>query len=134
MKSLGYNVYVTVDDETTEMQEGKPLPVLLKSSAKTATVRVAKNAPVMAKNALIKGLRSTRLGDKLHVSFDAPQSLAGSNARVELLDVKGKVKATASARTLWGTNDVVLKAPQSGLYILRVRAGSEQQVRKIHVK
>ena len=134
VKSLGYNVYVTVDDETTEMQEGKPLPVLLKSSAKTATVRVAKNAPVMAKNALIKGLRSTRLGDKLHVSFDAPKSLAGSNARVELLDVKGKVKATASARTLWGTNDVVLKAPQSGLYILRVRAGSEQQVRKIHVK
>ena len=134
VKSHGYRVYVTVDGDMTEMQEGKALPVLLKSSSKTATVRVTKGAPVVAKNAAVKGLRSARLGNKLHVSFDASESLAGTNARVELLDVKGNVKSTASTKTLFGTNALVLDAPRAGFYLLRVRAGSVQQVRKVLVK
>ena len=134
VKSLGYRVLVTVDGETTEMQEGKSLPVLLKSSSKTATVRVTKDAPVVAKNALIKGLRSARLGNKLHVTFDAPESLAGSNARVELLDVKGGVKSSVSAKAIFGTNALELDAPQAGLYLLRVRAGSARQISRVLVK
>lgn len=135
VKANGYSVYVTVDGVTTEMQENSPLQVSLKSSKKTATVRVSKGASVVAsKNALIKGLRSTMLGSQLHVSFDASEGLAGERTKVELLDVKGNVVATASARTLSGTNAVTMKQPKMGVYILRVRVGSQQQTQRIMVK
>lgn len=131
----GYSVYVTVDGVTTEMLENSPLQVSLKSSKKTATVRVSKGAPVVAsKNALIKGLRSTMLGSQLHVSFDASEGLAGERSKVEILDVKGNVVATASARTVFGTNDMTMKLPKMGVYILRVRVGSQQLSSRILVK
>ena len=133
IKDYGYRVFVTVDGNTTEMQDGVPLTVYLKSSAKTATVRVAPSAKVVAKNVL-KGLRMARLGNQLRVSFDASESLAGTNARVDILDMKGHVMSTVAAKTLEGSNALVLDAPQTGLYMLRVRAGSEQQVKKIVVK
>ena len=135
VKANGYSVYVTVDGVTTEMQENSPLQVSLKSSKKTATVRVSKGAPVVAsKNALIKGLRSTMLGSQLHVSFDASEGLAGARSKVEILDVKGNVVATASARTVFGTNDMTMKLPKMGVYILRVRVGSQQLSSRILVK
>ena len=135
VKANGYSVYVTVDGVTTEMQENSPLQVSLKSSKKTATVRVSKGAPVVAsKNALLKGLRSTMLGSQLHVSFDASEGLAGERSKVEILDVKGNVVATASARTVFGTNDMTMKLPKMGVYILRVRVGSQQLSSRILVK
>jgi hypothetical protein len=74
-----------------------------------------------------------RLGNRLRVSFDA-SGLAGTNARVDILDMKGHVMSTVTAKTLEGSNALVLDAPQSGLYMLRVRAGSEQQVKKVLVR
>ena len=74
------------------------------------------------------------VGNQLHVSFDASEGLAGERAKVELLDVKGKVVATASARTLAGTNAVTMKQPKMGVYIIRVRVGSQQQTQRIMVK
>lgn len=132
VNAFGYRVFVTVDGNTTEMKDGVPLQVLLKSNAKTATVRVAPAAKVVAQNSL-KGLRSARLGGKLKVSFEAT-GLAGTNARVDLLDMKGHVMSTVNAKTLEGTNALVLDAPKSGLYMLRVRAGSQQQAAKVMVK
>ncbi|WP_405337626.1 T9SS type A sorting domain-containing protein [Fibrobacter sp.] len=132
VKAYGYRVFVTVDGNTTEMQDGVPLTVYLKSAAKTATVRVAPSAKVVAENTL-KGLRMARLGNRLQVSFDA-SGLAGTNARVDILDMKGHVMSTVTAKTLEGSNALVLDAPQSGLYMLRVRAGSEQQVKKVLVR
>ena len=132
VNAFGYRVFVTVDGNTTEMKDGVPLQVLLKSNAKTATVRVAPAAKVVAQNSL-KGLRSARLGGKLKVSFEAT-GLAGTNARVDLLDMKGHVMSTVNAKTLEGTNALVLDAPKSGLYMLRVRAGSLQQAAKVMVK
>jgi len=123
---------VTVDGNTTEMHEGESLKVYLKSSAKMATVRVAPAAKMIAKNT-IKGLRTARLGNRLQVTFDA-SGLAGTNARVDILDMKGHVMSTVSAKTLDGSNALVLDAPQSGLYMLRVRAGSQQQAVKILVR
>ena len=135
VQSFGYRVFVTVDGETIEMHEGKPLPVSLNSSKKTATVRVTKGAPVVAaKQSLIKGLRSMTVGNQLHVSFEASEGLAGERTKVELLDVKGKVVATASARTLAGTNAVTMKLPKMGVYIIRVRIGSQQHSSRILVK
>lgn len=133
VKAYGYHVFVTVDGNTTEMQNGEPLKVYLKSSAKTATVRVTKAAQVAVKNTL-KGLRSARLGGKLKVSFVATEDLAGTNARVDLMDMKGHVMATVTGKTVEGSNALVLDAPQTGLYMLRVRAGSAQQAGKIMVK
>jgi hypothetical protein len=115
------------------MHEGKPLPVSLNSGKKSATVRVARSARVLAKN-VIKGFRSTTVGNQLHVSFDASEGLAGERAKVELLDVKGNVVATAFARTLSGTNGVTMKQPKMGVYVLRVRVGSQQQTQRIMVK
>ncbi len=132
VKAYGYRVYVTVDGNTTEMQEGTPLKVYLKESAKTATVRVVPATRVVAESSL-KGLRMARLGGKLQVSFDAT-GLAGTNARVDLLDMKGHVMATVAAKTVEGSNALVLDAPKSGLYMLRVRAGSQQQATKVMVK
>ena len=132
VNAFGYRVFVTVDGNTTEMKDGVPLQVLLKSNAKTATVHVVPAAKVVAQNSL-KGLRSARLGGKLKVSFEAT-GLAGTNARVDLLDMKGHVMSTVNAKTLEGTNALVLDAPKSGLYMLRVRAGSQQQAAKVMVK
>lgn len=133
VKALGYHVYVTVDGNTTEMQEGVPLKVYLKSSAKMATVRVTSAAKTVVQNTL-RGLRSARLGDKLQISFEASEGLAGTNARIDILDMKGDVMSTVSAKTVEGANALVLDAPKTGLYMLRVRAGSLQQAGKIVVK
>ena len=132
VNGFGYRVFVTIDGNTTEMQDGVPLTVFLKSTAKTATVRVAPTAKVVAQN-MLKGLRTARLGNRLQVTFEA-SGLAGTNARVDILDMKGHVMSTANAKTLDGSNALVLDAPQSGLYMLRVRAGSQQQVKKVLVK
>ena len=133
VESLGYRVYVTIDGVTTEMHEGKPLQVSLTSSTKKATVRVARSAGIVAKNVL-KGLRSVQVGNQLQVSFDAPESLAGERSKVELLDVKGRVIATVSAKALSGTNAMTTKLPKLGVYILRVRVGSQQLAQRIFVK
>ena len=133
IRDYGYRVFVTIDGNTTEMQNGVPIKVYLKSTAKTATVRVAPAARVVAQNTL-KGLRMARLGNQLRVSFEASEGLAGTNARVDILDMKGHVMATASAKALEGSNALVLDAPQTGLYMLRVRAGSQQQATKVVVK
>ena len=133
IRDYGYRVFVTIDGNTTEMQNGVPIKVYLKSTAKTATVRVAPAARVVAQNTL-KGLRMARLGNQLRVSFEASEGLAGTNARVDILDMKGHVMATASAKALEGSNALVLDAPQTGLYMLRVRAGSQQQATKIVVQ
>jgi hypothetical protein len=82
---------------------------------------------------MLKGLRMARLGNRLQVTFDA-MGLAGTNARVDILDMKGHVISTVTAKTLEGANALVLDAPQTGLYMLRVRAGSQQQAAKIVVQ
>jgi hypothetical protein len=94
---------------------------------------VAPTARVVVQNTL-KGLRSARLGNKLQVSFEASNGLAGKNARVDLMDMKGNVVSSVSAKTAEGSNALLLDAPQTGLYMLRVRAGSARQVVKIMVK
>lgn len=103
------------------------------SRSKNAIVRVARSAGIVAKNVL-KGLRSVQVGNQLQVSFDAPESLAGERFKVELLDVKGRVIATVSAKALSGTNAMTMKLPKLGVYILRIRVGNLQQVQRIFVK
>ncbi len=133
VRAFGYHVYVTVDGETTEVHEGSPLKVYLKSDATHATVRVAPAPRIVAKNT-IANLHSLRVGNRLQVDFDASEGLAGTAARVDLLDMKGRVVVTSTVSAARGSNSVLLDAPKTGLYILRVRAGSVSQVGKVWVR
>ena len=131
--ALGYHVYVTVDGTMAEMFEGTPLRVYLKSSGTFATVRVAPAPRTVVANA-IRNLRSVRVGNRLQVSFDASEGLAGAAARIDLLDMNGRVVNTSSVAAVHGSNNVLFDAPKTGLYILRVRAGSVKQVGKVWVR
>ena len=134
INAFGYHVYVTIDGKTTEMKEGSPLQVSLSSKQKTATVRVERSTIVVAQKSGLKSLRSAKLGNQLHVSFEVPDELVDENTRVELLTAKGGVVATASARSIFGTNKVAMDAPKNGVYILRVRVGSSQLTQRVLVK
>ena len=134
INAFGYHVYVTVDGTTTEMKEGSPLQVSLSSKQKTATVRVERSTIVVAQKSGLKGLRSAKLGNQLHVSFEVPDELVDESTKVQLLTAKGNVVATVSATSVFGTNKVVMDVPKNGVYILRVRVGSAQVTRQILVK
>ena len=134
INAFGYHVYVTVDGTTTEMKEGTPLQVSLSSKPKNATVRVERGTIAVAQKSGLKGLRSAKLGNQLHVSFEVPDELVDESTRVELLTAKGGVIATASAKSVFGTNKVAMDVPKNGVYILRVRVGSAQLTRQILVK
>ena len=110
------------------------MQVSLSTKQKTATVRVERSAIVVAQKSGLKSLRSAKLGNQLHVSFEVPDELVDENTRVDLLTAKGGVVATASARSMFGTNKVAMDAPKNGVYILRVRVGSAQLTQRILVK
>ena len=133
LNAEGLKVFVTVDGETTQMNEGDTLKVALGSMAKTATVRVAPSARVTVAQKL-DGLRALHTGSGLQVSFNVSESLAGQRTRVELLDTKGKVLSSASGKAVSGSNSMQVDTPKSGLYMVRVRVGSKQAVVNVLVK
>ena len=49
------------------------------------------------------------------------------------VDLNGKVAATYSGKSVAGRNTLALKAPKSGLYVLRVTAGGHQVARKVAI-
>lgn len=133
LNALGLKLFVTVDGKTTEMRDGTELKVALKSSATKATVRVAKSAKVVA-DLHIGGVHFTQAGRTLDVSFNASADLAGSRAVVDVLNMDGKVVASKSGKALAGMNALTLETPRGGVYMLRVRAGSQMKVSRILVK
>lgn len=133
LREYGLKVFVTVDGKTTEMREGEPLKVALTRTAKYATVRVAESAKVELAYRL-DGVRAFQVGHGLQVSFTATDGLAGSAVQVDLIDLKGHVAAKASGKAQIGTNTLSLDAPKTGVYMLRVRAGSQVQTGRIMVK
>ena len=133
LNAFGLKLFVTVDGKTTEMHDGMELKVALKSSATKATVRVAKGPRVVA-DLHIDGLRSVQSGSSLNVSFVASADLAGTRTVVEILNMDGKVLSSRSATTLAGTNALALDAPRGGMYMLRVRAGSQMKAGRIMVR
>lgn len=133
LREVGLKVFVTVDGKTTEMHEGETLRVNLTSFAKKATVRVAPAAKVVASFS-IDALRYVKSGANVGVTFEASEGLAGSRTVVDILGMDGKVVSSRSATTLAGVNQLVLDAPKPGLYMLRVRAGSQMKAGRIMVK
>lgn len=133
LREYGLKVFVTVDGKTTEMREGEPLKVALTPAAKYATVRVAESAKVELAYRL-EGVHAFQVGHGLQVSFTATNGLSGSAVHVDLVDLKGHVAAKASGTAREGTNVLSLEVPKTGVYMLRVRAGSQVQTGRIMVK
>ena len=130
VKSTGKKVFVTINGKTVEAKDGKAIPVKVGTTKKTAVVRVASHAKPEVEYAL-KDVRVIRSGDAFDIQFVATNGLAGKNAKVELLDVSGSVMASMSAVSTAGLNSVRFPAPKGGLYILRIRSGSQVAAKKV---
>lgn len=130
VNATGNKVFVTVDGKTVEAKDGKKIPVKVGSLKKTAVVRVAPHAKPEVEYAF-KDVRVFRSGNALDVQFVATNGLAGKNAKVDLLDVSGRVMASLSAVSAAGLNSVRFPAPEGGLYIVRIRSGSRVAAKKV---
>jgi len=134
VNALGKKVYVTIGNRVTEMTEGKSLKVSLKKSASTAVVTVTSGDKPVVAGKSITDLRGVRTADGLNVNFETSTELAGYNAKVELVSVSGKVAATAEFTAMAGNNSVSLKLPERGLYVIRLRVGSQIATRNVVVQ
>ena len=133
LASKGLSVYVTVDGKTTKMVNGAPLKVMLSTTPKVANVHVGA-APKVVLARTLDGLKAVQSGTMLQVGFDAGAGLAGSAVRVDIVDLKGHVVRTVSAKALAGANSVAVEAPKPGVYMLRVRAGNVGGTGRLMVK
>lgn len=132
LNEMGLKVFVTVDGKTTEALAGDSLKVLLKAAGSTATVRVAPmDARALASK--VENLRFEQASGRLQVGFDVSEGLAGANYVVQLMGLNGKIAASYASKAFFGHNTVALNVPKSGIYLLRVRVGSEQATRKVAI-
>ncbi len=133
LNQMGLKVYVAIDGETAEVPAGDSLKVMLKAAGTTATVRVTA-AAVHTVAAKVENLRYERVPGALQVGFDVDESLAGASYQVQLVGVSGKVLASARGKSAAGRNTLALKAPKSGLYLLRVTVAGNHAVRKVAIQ
>jgi hypothetical protein len=54
--------------------------------------------------------------------------------RVDVLDLSGRIVASANGKALVGENTLMLDMPKAGLYMLRVRAGGKQASGKVAIR
>ena len=133
LRAYGLRAFLTIDGVTTELNDDGEVQVNLSSKAKVATLRIAKAARKVVVSTL-QGLRAHDLGATLQVGFDASEGLAGANARVDLVDMKGHVVSSESFKAENGRNEVSLERPVRGLYALRAVVGREVAIQKILLK
>jgi hypothetical protein len=132
LNEMGLKVFVTVDGKMTEVVAGDSLKVMLKAAGATATVRVAPmDARALASK--VDNLRFEQASGRLQVGFDVSEGLAGANYMVQLVGLNGKIAASYASKAFFGHNTVALNVPKSGIYLLRVRVGSEQATRKVAI-
>ena len=132
LNEMGLKVFVTVNGKTTEVVAGDSLKVMLKAAGATATVRVAPmDARALASK--VENLRFEQASGRLQVGFDVSEGLAGANYMVQLVGLNGKIAASYGSKAFFGHNTVALNVPKSGIYLLRVRVGSEQATRKVAI-
>ncbi len=133
LRAYGLRAFLTVDGVTTELSDDGKVQVGLSTTPKTATLRIASAARKVVASTL-QGLRAHDLGSTLQVGFDVGEGLAGANARVDLVDMKGHVVNTAGFKAEAGRNEISLERPVRGLYVLRAAVGREVAVQKILLK
>ncbi|SHL25934.1 InlB B-repeat-containing protein [Fibrobacter sp. UWEL] len=132
LNQAGLAMTVTINGKTQEVKAGSPVKVALTKNSTVATVRVAP-AATLASNKLT-GFAVAQVADGLQIGFDAPESLAGANASYALVAVNGKKIASGSFKATAGTNSLNLKVPQSGLYFIQMKIGSQMASAKVMVK
>ena len=126
----GLHVYLTVDGETAEVSEGDSVGVRLLSRATVATVRVAPG-PRSSTSRTLDGLKFRQSSGQLFVEFDAGNALSGQPARVELLDLRGRVVALSTFGTREGGNVARLRVDRPGLFVARVRVGGRSLASRV---
>lgn len=133
LQAMGFSVKVTADGQTVNVSEGDSVKVLLKTAGTVATVTVSRgDKPAVAMN--LTGLKVSALAGAVGVQFVASENLAGSQAAVDVVDLRGRLVASDRFKTRSGQNSTVLPLNQPGVYLLRVRAGGKQLAQKIALK
>lgn len=132
LNQAGLSMTVTINGKTQEVMAGTPVKVALTKNTSVATVRVAP-AAAFASNKM-SGFAVSQVSGGLQLGFDAPENMAGANASYALVSVNGKKIASGSFKATAGTNSLNLKVPQSGLYFIQLKVGSQMASAKVMVK
>ena len=133
LQARGLRVFLTVDGKTTELSDGDSLGVRLLPRAREATIRVASAPKAKVSNAL-DGLEFRQSPGQLHVGFIAGAGLAGNPAKVELLDLQGRVVSSAAFSARNGSNSASIRVARSGVFVVRVCVGSRRLVSRVAVR
>ena len=133
LQARGLRVFLTVDGKTTELSDGDSLGVRLLPRAREATIRVASAPKAKVSNAL-DGLNFRQSSGQLHVGFIAGAGLAGNPAKVELLDLQGRVVSSAAFSARNGSNSASIRVARSGVFVVRVSVGSRRLVSRVAVR
>ena len=133
LRSSGLRVFVTVDGETAELSDGDSVGVKLLARAREATIRVA-STPKVPVTYSLNSLKFRQSPGQLYVGFVASAGLAGKPAKVELLDLQGRVVSSASFSAQGGANGANLRVARSGIFVARVRVGGQSLVSRVAIR
>lgn len=132
LRARGLRVFLTVDGKTEEISDGDSVGVKLLSRAREATLRVA-SAPRAPVSYALDGLRFRQSPGWLHVGFVAGNGLAGSPAKVEILDMQGRVVSSSAFSARGGANSASLKTSRPGVFVARVSVGGRSLASKVYI-
>ena len=133
LQARGLRVFLTIDGKTTELSDGDSLGVRLLPRAREATLRVA-SAPKAKVSYTLDGLKFRQSPGVLQVGFVAGKGLAGNSAKVELLDLQGRVVSSAAFSARDGANSAALRVTRSGIFVARVSVGGHRLVSRVAVR
>ena len=135
VRAKGLRVYATMNDETMEVVNGRPLDMQLSAKSKNISIRVTKkDVPISVSKNLLKGFRVNQMSNGLNVGFDAASSLDGANAKISIVGIDGRVVATSKSIAKEGSNVVLMKKPKSGVYFVCIKVGSQNASMRFMVR
>ena len=135
VRAKGMHVYATVNDETVEVVNDRPLDVQLSSKAKSVSVRVTKNAvPFSVSKKMLKNLHVNQVQNALNVGFDAATNLAGADVKVSIVELDGRIAATSKSIAKEGSNTILVKKPKSGVYFVHLKVGNHSSIIRTMVR
>ena len=132
--AAGLRVFVAVDGRTFEATDGKAMEISLEKNAKPVTLRVSRENVAVAGAAKFSNFRFVQQGSLVGVSFDAAPGLAGSEGRVDIVSVNGKVVASERLVARRGENTAYIATSVKGLYFVRVRLENQVGIHRIVLK
>lgn len=133
LASEGLSLYVTVNGRTQAVRGDEPVALSLGTEPTQVQVRVGKGALVVS-NAKLSGFNAVGANGNLQVNFDAAKNLSGARAVIQLVALDGKIVSTQSFAASYGTNRTTLRAPEHGVYFVRLKVGSQSLGGKVVIK